>query len=177
MRALFFILLLVGVQGFGQPVFTSADMPAVGDRFVEYFVDTLVGTPITTGGLGANQIWDFANLSIRNNDPIESIYVNPALTRYANEFSNSNLCQYLRETYNYYESTVNDYGYLGSGRGGGVEIFSNSIIYFTLPFTYNSINIDNFNGTNIFRQDTAYIFGTTKIIGDAYGTLILPSGT
>jgi hypothetical protein len=174
----FFTLLLCTAFGIGlyaQPTITSSFNPAPGDHYRFHPVNT----QITAGNAGANVTWDFSGIQIIYN-PIIGKYMSPSTTPYANDFSGTNVAfedYFAAGTYHYFETTTSKYEKKGEASVLYTAVYQNPHTMFTYPFTYNTVVTDNFACTTSVGSLTLERNGTWEAKGDAYGTLMLPSGT
>ena len=173
------ILILLTTRLFAQPVISSQDVsPIVGDTI------TLEGSfgplPTTTGGNGANQIWDYSSLTSTITG--STIYISALSTPTAGSFPSANLCVVGTDTlnrYHYFNSNSTSYSHLGVASVSGIaHKITNGLTFYRFPMVYN---------TSSTEHATSYLSSpgsaTTTIKSHriwnyvGYGTLILPSGT
>ncbi|MFO7722873.1 MAG: T9SS type A sorting domain-containing protein [Bacteroidales bacterium] len=177
MKKIFTLLLCTAccIGLYAQPVITSSFNPAPGEQYRYHPVNT----QITPGNSGANITWDFSGIQIIYN-PIIGKYINPSQTPYANDFTGSNVAfedYFAAGTYHYFETTTNHYEKKGEASVLYTAVYQNPHTMFTYPFTYNTVVTDNFACTTAVGSLTLERNGTWEANGDAYGTLMLPSGT
>lgn len=175
---------------------TNADKPTIGKTyFVYHDTSTFFHHSINDIAIksGADQEWDFSELSIHKTDTIE--YIDPLTTGYSNLFSHSTVAA-RSSVYDYvlFINTMNDAfeldGVVNSSTGVTID-YSSPIVLITYPTTY----LDTFNHEgvyirlqpygkhvildgNVYVADSAKKIVTTKIKStmNAYGKLITPAG-
>jgi hypothetical protein len=170
-----------GYSAFSQiPILTQLNTgPAPGDVFRSIHADT-VG--VSSGTAGANQIWDYSNLTYGTDEVVENYYQTD--TNYSQP--STVLCMsgqyiwYLKVNQSEY-SLLTDKTYIGGvppNMGVPMLNYIDPLKILNYPFTFS----DNFNDTVIGTEHVGYSVyyhrnGTSASTADGYGTLILPSGT
>ena len=168
-----------------QPVLTNKTIPSVGEKYSYSYYDT-VG--VKAGSSGTGITWDFSKI-IKLSGADETVnfeIIDPSITPQADLFKEA--------TYAYVQSldnTNNAYGYykayndkierLGTGFDEGAEILTDLELIAKFPFTYQNSYKDKFAGKIDVTADgetmTLNRGGEISVLADAYGTVILPSGT
>jgi hypothetical protein len=176
MKKLLTLLLLTFIYtgGFSQPSITSSFNPVVGDNYKYHPVNTIV----TPGNAGANVTWDFGAIAVLYN-PFVGRYHNPAATPYAADFPTATVAfedHFMAGTYHYYKTSGTKMEKLGEASVLVTAVFAAPFTMFTYPFTYNTTTTGNYTCTTAVGSLTLEKNGTWSATGDAYGTLILPSG-
>lgn len=175
-RTFTLFVLLVGCLGLiAQPVITSSFNPAPGDSYKYHPVTT----PIAPGNSGANVTWDFSSIAMVYN-PLGGVYMSPSATPYVNDFPGSNVAfeaYYVVGTFHYYETTSAKLEKKGEASVQGVAVYDVPQTIITYPFTYNTTTTSNYSCVSLIGTTTQTLTGLWEAHGDAYGTLILPSGT
>ena len=166
------ILLLVSLQTLAQPTLTGAtNNPVPGDVFVERWCDT---NGISKGPAGAAVTWNFGSLNTNFMDT--NSYVNCAGTPYVDSFPGCTITATNTGSYDYYTTDASKFEIVGSFYGG-LLYYTKPGVIISYPYTYNTNRTD----TSVCHYGIGSMHGrTTEIVsavGDAYGTLILPSGT
>ncbi len=173
MRNLFLtICLLLSARLYAQPNLTgSACNPVPGDKFYQHYCDY---TGVSEGAAGHGVTWNFASLSELG---IDSMTYDPCLgTLYCDSFSGSNLSTH--DNYGYYEYYVGDAGQfaeVGEGDSYVLTYYTDPLALLKYPMSIDTVAIDTY-----FSYTPAYAYydyQADTMIGDGYGTLILPSGT
>ena len=172
-------VLICNIYANAQNVITATNFNLVPGDNIE--TKSLTDTLSTTGGNGANQIWNYATLSGIYNSSVQ--YIVPPQILATQLFNNANLALLSRSAqyYEYYVTDVSGLRYLGycdSNMSG--RIVNNAHYMMRLPLSYNDditepINeevVSTSGGSILMRKN-----GTVnwKVVG--YGKLILPSGT
>lgn len=156
-----------------QPTITSSINGGEGDVFNYIDVQTEGFDP---GTAGANVTWDFSDI-IESGDEYGYTFVDVASTPDGGEFPGSNLsADNGSDTYGYFKVTANEFTNYGASTPTSVIFYENPEEIFVYPMSFGTTNTDDFyseyfSGIDLVRS------GTVTMEVDAYGTLILPSGT
>jgi len=160
-----------------QYTLTSSAIPLSGETYTLYLADTSL---VRAGNAGPSQVWDFSGLKITPKKSI-SRYVLATNTPYASQFVNSAMASESdMPLKNYvYMSTRSDSIFID---GTADTLYQttyqlNNQIYMTYPFSYGSTLSDAFAGTFQLAGNPYVRNGSWNVKADAYGTLILPSGS
>ena len=154
------------------PILTSSSNPIVNDWHVNRYVDTF-----DVGFAGSALTWNLDTLHTTGSD-----------TTFFSECSVSPHCAKFPGTTVYVHNSSDTDGtylntsptalsYLGSYSDTEV-VYSNHEDQLRYPFTFSNMFTDTFS--SIFTTKTGYTYlrrGRIQVKGDAWGTLILPSGT
>ncbi len=190
--SLAFALLFVFGSGNAQPII-PIDIWLVQGDLVE--VKRILPGGIDEGPAGANQSWDFSNISIDTTDPDffwEAL--DPATTAEASSFSDADIAVYIppRGDLVYYRTvgeTVESVGMVTApidsiGFPSLVIPYDDAELSGTFPLEYDkSVGPESFSGSYTLDYDSIPFaldferFGTSSCNCDAYGTLTLPNGT
>jgi len=175
------LLLLIGftiaIDTIAQPTLTAANgNPVVGDQF--YGHDQADTTGISKGASGAGVTWNLAFLDTTTTDT--TLYLSCASTPYCDSFPGSTLAVYGGSgDYSYFIADATQFAISGVGEpdtgGGGCVYYPVPQSFFNFPNTYGSVYADSFYSDQPLGDYFSY--GIDSFISDAYGTLILPSGT
>ncbi|MBX7107379.1 MAG: T9SS type A sorting domain-containing protein [Chitinophagales bacterium] len=170
----FILALWLTLPSYAQITITSANTPDAGDNFVAQGCDT---TGVEPGNSGANITWNFSSL-VPSGETVTYEYVAPEGTPFASSFPSASIVQnVLNSLYIYYNVNESSQSLLGIGGSVMVEVYDNPELLISFPFTYNSTLTDPFSASYEILGLTNYHFGTHTLTADAYGTLILPTGT
>jgi len=169
----------VGINAIAQPTLTAATgNPVVGNVF--YGHDQADTTGISKGASGAGVIWNLAFLDTTTTDT--TLYLACAGTPYCDSFPGSTLAIFEGEGYYlYFIADASEFAISGQGEpdtgagGGGCLYYPVPQSLFNYPTTYGSVYADSFYSDQPVGHN--YSYGIDSFIADAYGTLILPSGT
>lgn len=172
---LFIIGLACALNAYTQITLTSAtSTPAIGSTYTYVRAGTLSTSVIHSG---ANQTWDLSTVSGLSQ---YYIFSNVANSTDPITFSSANLVGNRVGFESYYSNTINTYSIIGKKETSVIrEIYPDNIDVLKFPITY----LDNFNGTfsgtkEFLNPGTTYNrSGTTTMIADGYGALILPYTT
>lgn len=174
MRKLFFeaaLIMLSQFSAWAQPVATSANVTDFDGEF--YFAEA---TNFNPGPAGANQTWDFSNLDLifAGTDTPVAISQTP----FAAQFPTANNCyvfsgMFPPDRYYYQKISPDKYEIIGLAITAttGENYTPNPRTFATFPYTFGTVFSDTYRTVNE-TTDTSVV-----ITYDAYGTLILPTGT
>jgi hypothetical protein len=134
-----------------------------------------------SGELGANQSWDFSNLS-GEGSPFSYDVVETASTIFAPEYPNSNFAYDVMDIlffWNGNSDKIEDMGFAMMFEGYTMmQVYSNPKTQIEFPLTYGSSGTDDFENTTelvgFFSSDET---GTRSWSVEGYGSLTLPNGT
>jgi hypothetical protein len=174
MRKLIFksaLILLAKFSAWAQPIATSENVLDFTGDF--YFAEA---TNFTPGPAGANQTWDFSNLQLTlgGQDTPQAV----ASTPFASQFPTANNCYkfsgiFPPDRYYYQNVSASKYEIIGMAitAGTGDNYTPNPRTFCTFPYTFGTVYNDTYR-TVSEANDTSVV-----VTYDAYGTLILPTGT
>lgn len=165
---LFGASLILGLSALAQPTITSSVNPVIGTTF-NYMRFTWDGNP---GTAGANQTWDFSALSGQSS---AMAYIDPSTAPSGSSFGSANMCTNAAgQVYQFNNNSVSAQEIHGFYTASGTTVYSDPEKIMQFPCNYQTNWTDNLAGsisTGFTRS------GTVTGEADAYGTLILPSGT
>lgn len=171
---LFATLIFTTQIQYAQPTFSSDVFGGIGDSWAWTQWNA---SGFDVGASGANVTWDFSDIVITGPSTIYK-NVNPAATPYAGSFGLATLAATTDDmNYTYFQVTPALINNLGAGTVAAVISYDNPETILTFPLTYDSENDDTFGAT---FTSLGYGFereGTVQMEANAYGTLILPTGT
>ena len=170
-----------------QITLTSADMPAIGNKFVNAY-DTLKSSVsvLTPGGSGASVTWTYNTLPTSYRDTMA--FVNPTSTPYSASFPTATLADSIYGTvgYTYFNSTVSSFSVVGIVQSiqGNLAVAALNPSFVQLNFTTAYGNTDGGTSTaHVPAFKIAYLtFDSAKATVvikyrdtiDAWGTLETP---
>ena len=156
-----------------QTTLTAANNPTPGDIILEVDCDT---NGVAEGNPGANRTWNFTNIILQ--DSISQTWVNASATPYTALFPTSNLSFTNNTAFAYATTSLSEYVLNGFAEPGTLLSYSNPQTVMKYPFTYGNSFQDDFAFTWIDSGNfIAGGSGNIKASCDAWGTLILPSGS
>jgi hypothetical protein len=166
---LLLLLCLMSTLSIAQPVLDSSNTcPAMGDVFI---VANCNGA-VNIGSAGANQTWDLSTFSATNSTTYACMSASGSL------FPASSVKLNSLTSSMYYKGNASSLEVTGiENTGAGVNYtYSNTEKLLTFPFQLGDSLTDTWansfdNGLTFFRQ------GTSHVLADGYGTVILPVGT
>ncbi|HRF75067.1 MAG TPA: T9SS type A sorting domain-containing protein [Chitinophagales bacterium] len=156
-----------------QPTITSSINGGIGDEFNYIDVQT---EGLNPGPAGENVTWDFSDI-IESGAEYGYTWVDVASTPDGGDFPGANIAADNGPgTYSYFKVTASEFTNYGVSAAGSIVVYQDPEEIFVFPMTYGTTNTDDLfsefiNGIAFERS------GTVTMEVDAYGTLILPSGT
>ncbi len=174
------LVILLSSESFAQITITSTDLPQQGWGFINGN-DTAYNAAIPAGG--ASQSWNYSSLV--NNKQDSLLFLNATGTPYAGTFTSANLAVNDPQEGIWAYFISNSTGlYLNGGTVpgfGGALVNNPPEMLIPAPFTYMS----TYNGYARAQYDTTLLGYPTRIVryrsvamlGDGYGSLVLPTGT
>ncbi|MBE9491949.1 MAG: T9SS type A sorting domain-containing protein [Bacteroidetes bacterium] len=181
MKKLYLFILIAACFTFtlqAQPTLTyQNNAPQIGDVFEMQIVDA---ENLIPGPDGANVTWDFSVLT--NTGVMQVNAVDPATTGYGGDFPEANIAMdYLTGVYSFGIGNTTGFYDVGmvADTGGGEALlihYTDSRQFMSYPFTYNNSFLDTYYAEYTLVADII-VNGNMTITADAYGTLILPTGT
>ena len=164
-----FALTIAAGTAIAQPNLTASTMnPVIGDVFYGHMLDTNV----SKGPSGAGVTWNFASVTQMSLDT--TTYKACDSTPYCSSFPGSNIAQLNGGDYVYGTANSSALQLNGVHSMGMNIVFSNPQVVMHYPFTYNSVFVDT---SSAVIASVYYHTEIDSFIGDAWGTLTLPSGT
>ena len=164
--------IIVSLLTAAQPVLNASDVSNSVNRTEIRLTSN--STTLGVGNAGANQNWDFSTLTFVQQGPANT-YSSATTAPFSSSFPTANF--YVKNmsgtntAYDYVRLTNNIYEIVGYSTASVVNnSFSNPFTIFTFPFSYN----DQFTDTH--QQGSQPVATFTRLY-DAYGTLIIASGT
>lgn len=166
-----FLFILSGLTCPAQVTLTPATHGLIpGYSQTVYDADTALYTP---GSAGTAQTWDFSGLTY-NGFTSTTEYVDPALTVYGFMFPGSTVAEDDGTgSFTYYALSAADLTDLGGADPSFAMTYTNPETVMKYPFAYSNWNADSFSGS----YSGISISGNMIVAADAYGTLLLPSGS
>jgi len=168
------ILLMSFPVLFAQPNLTAPFMnPLVGETFIGYECDA---RGVTMGAAGAGVTWNYAFLSVLGYDTTG--YFTCAATPYCDSYSTSNIVALNSGEYDYEIESSSSLSLIGGNTGSVYFYLTDPLDEMFYPATYHSTHKDTGVGYGILAGIGGdYETDIDSFNADAYGTLILPSGT
>lgn len=160
----------------GQPTITSDSFYGSGDFVLAYDVVT---ENLNDGSDGANQTWDFSQLSTTE----ESAHwggsvVDPSLLDDFDFYNGANIAMVLNNgVIRYWSNNEQQLAAIGQGGDHDLLHLNNANKLLEYPFTIGSSFSDEASGTLYSTCRTYDWESTSETQGVGYGTLVLPSGT
>jgi hypothetical protein len=155
------------------PTLTFANIGLqTSDVIKTYSADT---TGIVQGTSGANQTWNFGSLVISSTSNTKTC-VAPSGTPSSSSFPAATVSINYSNIYDYYTINSTEYTYLGTASSNPTMAYSDPQKILTYPFSYTNTFTDNIAATYLLGVNTVRT-GTSTTTADAWGTVILPSGS
>ncbi len=174
MKTLYSVLFItLNISLNAQPVLTQTNSsPVIGENYTL----SRINWDNNPGTSGANQVWDFSNITVTQTNPIN--YVSPSTCPSNSSFPTANLSiDYNNGSYYHYNSSSNVYEIVGL-YGSNVAIpYSNPEKLLNYPFTFNNTFVDSFAASFVSNSIAINRLGSVTVLADGYGTLILPNAT
>jgi hypothetical protein len=172
---LILIVLLFASAVNAQIILNSNRKPVIGDSFTTKYMDT---TGVTEGPFGSNIAWDFSNL-IATGEQWNVQYVDPSAAPGDSLFPDADIAvSYDGLAHTFYDTDGNSIHSLGVAYEEFEMIYSNTEKVAEFPFTLSSSFIDSFHAAYELGEGMeTRNFGRIRMIGDAFGTIVLPDGS
>ena len=158
-----------------QPTFQMADItPTAGETFktVKFFGN------YNKGNDGANITWDFTNIPVFPEDTFIVNVVAPQSTTQGSEFPNATVAVKNEEAlYTYLKATTNSLEVLGEADDEVALPYSNNKELLAFPLAFGNNTQDEYYAEASDAMFSTFIDGIITTKANAYGTLILPTGT
>lgn len=171
------LVIYILVSGYGanaQITIGDGHRINIGDSFRVRSVDT---TGISEGNSGVNNVWNFSNITTIGL-PTDISYIDPQNAPGSNLFPNATLAQKVDESYSYVKQVAGDFFNMGNYmEGTGMTIYQDLQKSFQYPFAYNNTFTDSYRSTTNGEGFVIHSSGTVTTTADAWGTIILPSGS
>lgn len=184
------LLFLIPIFVDAQITVLSTDMPIVGDNILR--TRDSVASNVNIGSGGANQVYNFSNVTSSYHTTSTTHVVSPSSTPDASSFSTSTQAFTVDNT-NYAYATNSSSTYTGKGFAGNfagqrlVVVYNPDYTQYTFPVTYNTHYTDNFSwqatvtGSSVnaplYSNIRDYHTSTVKDSIDGWGTVTTPVGT
>jgi hypothetical protein len=135
--------------------------------------DFIIAQNVEEGISGANVLWDFSNLTPTDRT-LTSHMLNPLNTEKGSAIpaANTVLEEYGNQFYfNVNKNKIEQYGTVSCNT---VVKYSKPFVKIKYPFTYSDHVSGTYEGVQESAGNSIPVSGTYDILGDAYGTLLLP---
>lgn len=166
---------LIFCVSYAQPRLTAAKNNYEMDRSLTFH--NFDAGKLSPGEAGTNVIWDFSQLSTGGSAAIkpQSSSAGPN----AHLFPNANTYISMPGVESYMVIDEDEYSLAGYIRtsDNATEKYSDPREYLKFPITYQDTFNETMKGTRTVNGESKGRSGTIQIIGDGYGTLIMPYGT
>ncbi len=170
--------LLVSAVMLAQPTLDyPQNAPQIGQVSQIQFV-----TPgdITFTTSGPDVTWDYSDLTPYSGAEITAI--DPSLAPAGAQFPTANVALSMGDTiFTFILANADGVHYLGSqvtmGTYPSVLVYSDSRTFLKFPFTYEDTYFDTYKGVITTGGPEVHVTAASEMYSDAYGTLILPTGT
>ena len=175
--AAFVTLLLIYCCGMNdanaQIVLDNSYKPAIGDDYVTVSADT---AGIFEGIPGPGQTWDFSNISLLN-DPVTVVTGDPAFGSGSSNFPGASLVTVVENAYTYVKAEGNSYFTMGVFTQDAIRKYTDMQKLMEYPFSFSSSFADDYKCYTTLQDGEIRSNGNVTVTADAWGTLVLPSGT
>lgn len=173
MKKQFLILILITISNlvWAQPVITNAEDFDIGTVLKFQKCDPI---NVSAGNAGANQTWNFSNLTSLPDTSTEWM-LDPSTTTNGSLFPTSNLVVKVSNgQFTYLNKTINEnniVGFIDTTSAFPATHYPNPMLIAKRPLNYGTVVTDT------FTLSGSSALGIVTFNPDAYGTLILPNGT
>lgn len=171
-----FLLSIIGLSttALAQPAINSFTVPLAGTSYT-YKIGSNFQQNVGDAG---NQDWDFTGITYLSTPT--DLYSTPASTTHGGEFPSSNLAHDDFSGTSYYNWSSTGKTWYGTYNGSNYVKYTDPIVLYTLPLTYNvATSADSYAGTK-FRSSGSTTFnvaGTATTTYDGYGSIKTVYGT
>lgn len=163
----------VAATAMAQPtLITATNNPVIGDSFYGYMTDS---SHVDIGSAGASVTWDMS--AIVKNDSDTTTYMACSATPNCSLFPGSNIVMYNAGDYAYGISGTSGIEMIGAYAMGTDMHMTNNMTYTKFPLSMSTSFNDTFETTVSILGMTLYITSNSTNTVDAFGTLMLPTGT
>lgn len=175
MKSLLILMSLLAGTLCAQPTFQMVDItPTAGERFktMKFFGN------YDKGNNGANVVWDFSNIPVFPEDTFIVDVVAPQNTILGNQFPDATVAIKNEEAhYIYLQATTSSIIMLGEADDEVALPYSDNKKLYTFPLAFGNNTEDKYFGEASDAMFSTSIEGNITTQANAYGTLILPTGT
>lgn len=171
--ALLAFILITGNCCYAQiPILTATSNMVAGDFYIAYATDTF-----NPGAAGAALTWNFDTL--HNYGPDTTFEADCSASPYCGDFPGTTVYQrYSGGTESaYFNTSATALSFVGEYEAPVPIDYTNYEDELRYPFSYDSSFIDTFESVFISAGYTYHRYGSVTVRADAYGTLVLPTGT
>jgi len=145
-----------------------------GDQYISESADT---ANVTEGNSGANVTWNFSAINLLGNE-LQTEFVNPNGLPGSSFFPGATLAQQFDGTYVFAKDEGNAVYSMGMySEELGVRSYTDMQKVFQYPFSFGNSFSDNYSSVMEGNEFNVHSNGTSVLTADAWGTLILPSGS
>jgi hypothetical protein len=181
-RILLFSLLAIAATSLSAqaPTFTLANMPKANTQHNFQSISETALDSVNLGAAGANQSWDFSQLSLVPGG-YGQVYLAAAATPFITDFPTATIAATDEVTdsssYLYYKGSNSEFSVMGSSDGTNELTYSPASKFFNLPFTYNSEFSQNSTLAGMAEGFTLAGTYKTTVKADAWGSVKTQLGT
>lgn len=162
-------LIALGTQA--QPTLTAAtNTPQPGGGYTINY-----GPYVPPGGTGANQTWNLAGLATDSSITVER--VPPSTTTNGGQFPTATVAEVSDGSTAYFRVGTNGVYLLGYEGEGMAVVYSDEGRFMSFPCSHQTSWTDTYSATFEDEELEVIMAGSIEGEADAYGTLILPTGT
>ncbi|TXI78882.1 MAG: T9SS type A sorting domain-containing protein [Flavobacteriales bacterium] len=154
-----------------QPTLTFAgNGPTQGTSYEWHFSDH-----IAPGTAGPGQVWDFSSLTTDSTEVVT--LVDPATTTFGAQFPTATVAEVSDGSTAYFRVGTNGVYLLGYEGEGMAVVYSDEGRFMSFPCSHQTNWTDTYSATFEDEELEVIMAGSIEGEADAYGTLILPTGT
>lgn len=172
-RLLLIVSLLYTTLLFSQPSITS---DVFGTAGVSYTMKGIEEISFDPGDGGADVTWDFSEAVLNGGTDIREV-VDAATSTYGADFPDANIATVTNDTsFTYYFISSAMLSYYGTETPSLKQSFDEPADLVDFPVTYNDTKTDDCSGSATVLGFDATLTGSSNMVADGYGTVILPGG-
>lgn len=154
-----------------QPTLTFAgNGPTPGTSYEWHFSDH-----IAPGTAGPGQVWDFSSLTTDSTEVVT--LVDPSTTTFGAQFPAATVAEVSDGSTAYFRVGSNGVYLLGYEGDGMAVVYSDEGRFMSFPCSHQTNWTDTYSATFEDEEMEVIMAGSIEGEADAYGTLILPTGT
>lgn len=172
-RLLLIVSLFYTTLLFSQPSITS---DVFGTAGVSYTMKGIEEISFDPGDGGADVVWDFSEAELNGGTDIREV-VDAATSTYGADFPDANIATVTNDTsFTYYFISSALLSYYGTETPSINQVFDEPADLVDFPVTYNDTKTDECSGSATVLGFDAILTGSSTMVADGYGTVILPGG-
>lgn len=160
----------------GQPVLTRTNTLPEAD--VQYLETPVLVSGISPGSAGMGAVWDYSGMGANFYDT--SSFVDCSTVSHCSDYPGANLVKqygqshYVMPDFEFYRVSDDKLELFGTYFfSGEIAPYANAFTVLSYPLSYGGSFVDSFS----YVESSSTVIGADTVLADAYGTLLLPSGS